>query len=140
MTVEEYQAGRVVKNVYTVRVHSHKTAKTGSAVIMFDDQLKKRADKYMLYARPLIACNAVAGNEGVFFLTISGQKIANISQRMTTIGNHVGFTVYPPSQVRRTWATYAAKNLKEDERQSMTKQMRHSIEHGPIIRTGGRHI
>ncbi len=125
MTELEYEEGQLVGELYAVRVHTHKTAQTGSAVIMFNKQLKRRTDLYIQHVRPTILCNAVVGNEGVLFLTISGQKIVNISQRLNIIGSALGFSVYSPSEVRRT---YAAKNFKGEDRSNMTKQMRHSVE------------
>ncbi len=126
MTVEEYDAGQVVRGLYLVRVHQHKTAQTGSAVIMFDPKLQQIRDEYKVQVRPKIAANAIAGNEQVLFLTVSGVRITNIAARTATIGKHLGFKVDTPSEVRRSWATHAAKNLPVEERKQVSKQMSHS--------------
>ncbi len=125
MTLEECDAGRVIREVYVVRVHQHKTAQSGSAVIMFDTKMNQLGDEYKSQVRPKLVPNAIVGNEKVFFLTLSGLRITNIAARTATIGKHLGFKVYTPSE---SWATHAALNLPVEERRQVGQQMSHSKE------------
>ncbi len=107
-----------------VRVHQHKTAQSGSAVIMFDKKMNQLANEYKAQVRPKLLPNAIVGNEKVFFLTLSGQRITNIAARTATIGKHLGFKVFTPGEVRRSWATHATLK-KKNLRSLLLKVARH---------------
>lgn len=97
-------------------------------MIMFDDTMYKLANQYRADVRPKLLPNARVGNENIFFLTLSGKRITNIATRTGTIGKHLGFQVFTPGQVRRSWSTYAALNLPVEDREQVGQQMSHSKE------------
>ncbi len=53
MTIEEFRQGEWASDIFSIRVREHKTASTGSAMVLLNKGLHQRVNRYVFYLRPL---------------------------------------------------------------------------------------
>lgn len=130
VTLGEYKSQKLTKEgeMFAVRVSDHKTACSGSAVLLFDHQLKERIDNYVSLARPVIFGYGQP-DDGVsqcLFVTCSGNRITQLVPRITAIGKKFEFATFSPTIIRKVASTEASK-LDDTGRSSVSSLLNHSL-------------
>jgi len=110
---------------WVLSVVNHKTASTGSAKLILDDNLKLRMNQYLKYIRPLQCLHSEETCPN-FFLNSAGSSIKSFPKKMASVAERFGFRQFTSTEVRKVVST-KVDSLPSAQQELVARQLSHSL-------------